>query len=224
VRLSSMASTDFCTAAPPCSASTLVSLARRIGPVRGALDVLHRAAELFDGSRHLLHRGALLLGAGGQRLRAFGNYARTSPNWAALSVIWPIAERTFSTTEFTGALERLEIARIFPLDRLVKSLAAMALRAFAASFNGPITESSVSFTPLHDLAEVALVLRGIGPGGQLAFHGRLGQHHGVGRHGRFTASMHWFEVVLDQVEVAVIGIGDLRGDIPLSRCGQCNRQ
>ena len=43
-----------------------------------------------------------------------------------------------------------------------------------------MTASSVSLTPCDDLAEVALVLGGVGAGGELAFHGGLGQHAGVG--------------------------------------------
>ena len=53
----------------------------------------------------------------------------------------------------------------------------------AATFSGPITASSVSFTPSHDLPEVALVLRGVGPRRQLALHRRLRQHCRVGHHG-----------------------------------------
>ena len=50
----------------------------------------------------------------------------------------------------------------------------------AATFNGPITASSVLVDALDDLAEVALMLRGVGAGGELALHGGLGQHVGVG--------------------------------------------
>ena len=50
--------------------------------------------------------------------------------------------------------------------------------------------------------------------GQLAFHGRLGQHHGVGRHGVDGVDA-LVEVVLDEVEVAVVGVGDLRRDVAL---------
>ena len=46
-----------------------------------------------------------------------------------------------------------------------------------------MTASSVSLTPCDDLAEVALVLGGIGAGGELALHRGLGQHVGVGHQG-----------------------------------------
>ena len=41
---------------------------------------------------------------------------------------------------------------------------------------------------LHDLAVVALVLGGVGAGGQLAFHGRLVEHGGVGHEGLEVAA------------------------------------
>ena len=67
---------------------------------------------------------------------------------------------------------------------------------------------------LHDLAEVALVLGGVGAGGELAVHGGLGQHAGVGDQ-RVDGVDAAVEVVLDLVEVAVVGVGDLGRDVAL---------
>ncbi len=58
------------------------------------------------------------------------------------------------------------------------------------------------------------MLGGVGAGGQLAVHGGSGEHGGVrhqGVHGIHTL----VEVVLDLVEVAVVFVGDLGGDIAL---------
>ena len=58
-----------------------------------------------------------------------------------------------------------------------------------------------------DLAEVALMLAGIGAGGQLAFDGGFGQHAGVGDQ-RVHGVDAGVQVVLDLVEVAVVVVGD----------------
>ena len=74
-----------------------------------------------------------------------------------------------------------------------------------------MTASSVSLTPCDDLAEVALMLGGVGAGGEFALHGGLGQHVGVGDeciHGVDAG----VQVVLDGVEVAIVGVGDLGRD------------
>ena len=85
----------------------------------------------------------------------------------------------------------------------------------AATFNGPITASSVSLTPSDDLAEVALVLGGVGPGGQLAFDGGLGRACAASADQAVEGVDALVEVVLDLVEVAVVGVGDLRRDVAL---------
>jgi hypothetical protein len=43
----------------------------------------------------------------------------------------------------------------------------------ADTFKGPTTASSVLVDAFDDLAEFALVLRGVGAGGQFAFHRRF---------------------------------------------------
>ena len=63
----------------------------------------------------------------------------------------------------------------------------------------------------HDLAVVAAVFGSVGAGGQFAFHGRFGQHRGVGHQGIDIVDAV-VEVVLDGVEIAVVGIGDLGRD------------
>ena len=65
---------------------------------------------------------------------------------------------------------------------------------------------------LHDLAIVALVLAGIGAGGQFAVHRRLDQRSGIGDQ-RIDGVDAGVEVVLDGVEVAVVGVGDLGGNV-----------
>ena len=67
---------------------------------------------------------------------------------------------------------------------------------------------------LDDLAVVALVLGGVGAGGQFAFRRRLDQHAGLG-HQRVDGVDAVVQVVLDLVEVAVVGVGDLGRDVAL---------
>ena len=64
---------------------------------------------------------------------------------------------------------------------------------------------------LHDLAEIALVLGGVGAGGQLALDGGLGQHARIG-HQCIDGVDAGVEVVLQRVEIAVVGVGDLGGN------------
>ncbi len=65
-----------------------------------------------------------------------------------------------------------------------------------------------------DLAEVALMLRRVGTGRQFSFHGRLCEHCRVGCH-HVHRTDALIQVVLDFVEIAVIGVRDHRGDIAL---------
>ena len=67
----------------------------------------------------------------------------------------------------------------------------------------------------YDLLEIPLMFGGIGAGGQLAFDGGLGQHVGVGDQGVDVVDAV-VEVELDLVEVALVGIGDLGGDVPFT--------
>ena len=69
---------------------------------------------------------------------------------------------------------------------------------------------------LHDLAEIALVLTRIRTGRKLAFDGGLGQQIGIGdeRIYRLDAAI---EVILEDVEIAIIFIGDLGRDRRPSR-------
>ena len=83
----------------------------------------------------------------------------------------------------------------------------------AATFRGPMTAVQGVVDALDDLAEVALVLGGVGPGRQLALDRRLGQESGVGNHGVDGVDA-LVQVVLDLVEVAVVGVGDLSGGCP----------
>ena len=64
----------------------------------------------------------------------------------------------------------------------------------------------------HDLAEIALVFRRIRSCRQLSFHRGAGKHPGIGDHGvdRFDAHV---QVVLDVIEIAVVGIRDLLRNI-----------
>ena len=68
---------------------------------------------------------------------------------------------------------------------------------------------------LHDLAVVALMFAGIGAGGQLAFQRGLNQQNRIGDKGVDGVDAG-VQVVLDQVEVALIGVGDLGGNISLA--------
>ena len=67
---------------------------------------------------------------------------------------------------------------------------------------------------VDDAAEVAAVLCGVGAGRELAFDRRAREHLGVGDQQvhRIDAGV---EVVLDDVEIAAIGVGDLRGNLAL---------
>ena len=77
VRISSMASIDFCTAAPPCFGQLRWSrLATLSASWALSLTRFDRAGQFFDRGGHLLDARALGLGPGGQRLRAFGDHAR----------------------------------------------------------------------------------------------------------------------------------------------------
>ena len=67
---------------------------------------------------------------------------------------------------------------------------------------------------LHDLAEVTLMLGCVGARGQLALDRGLGEQSGLGDQ-QIDGIDRLVEVVLDGVEVTVVGIGDLRGDIAL---------
>ena len=64
---------------------------------------------------------------------------------------------------------------------------------------------------LDDLPVIALMLAGVGAGGQLAVHRRLDQRAGVcyQRVDRVDAGV---QVVLDGIEVAVVGVGDPRAE------------
>ena len=64
-----------------------------------------------------------------------------------------------------------------------------------------------------DFAEVALMFGGVGARSQLALHGRLGQHTGIGDQ-RVDGVDAGVQVVLDFVEVAVVVIGDPGGMSP----------
>ena len=71
-----------------------------------------------------------------------------------------------------------------------------------------------SVDSLDDRPEVTAVLSGIGPDIQFACDCSLGQHVGIGNHGLHRVDAH-VEVILDLIEVTVIGIGDLRRDVAL---------
>ena len=58
------------------------------------------------------------------------------------------------------------------------------------------------------------MLGGIGAGGELAVNRRLGQHSGIGNEGVDGVDAG-VEIVFDGVEVAVVGVGNLRRDRPL---------
>ncbi len=62
-----------------------------------------------------------------------------------------------------------------------------------------------------DLAIIALVLGGVGARGQLAGHGRFRKHPRVDNQ-RIHVVDAVIQVVLDGVEVAVVGVGDLGWD------------
>ena len=64
----------------------------------------------------------------------------------------------------------------------------------------------------HDLAEIPLVFGRIRPCRQFAVHRRAGEHVRIGDHGvdRFDAHV---QVVLDVIEIAVVGIRDLLRNI-----------
>ncbi|GAM11841.1 hypothetical protein OR1_04159 [Geobacter sp. OR-1] len=66
--------------------------------------------------------------------------------------------------------------------------------------------------PLDDLTEVTLMFGGIGSGVELAGNGGGGEHVGVGNQG-VDGVDGLVEVVLDLVEVAVVGVGDPRRDV-----------
>ncbi len=68
---------------------------------------------------------------------------------------------------------------------------------------------------LHDLAVVALVLAGVGASGQLALNRGSGENAGVCNQ-RIHGVDAGVEVVLDRIEVAVVGVGDLGGNIALA--------
>ena len=55
------------------------------------------------------------------------------------------------------------------------------------------------------------MLAGVGTGSQLAIDGGLGEHRGIG-HERIDGIDTGIEVVLDDVEVAVVAVGDLGRD------------
>ena len=82
-----------------------------------------------------------------------------SPNWLALSVICPIAARTFSTTRFTLSSKLAVIAGVLGLDRLGEVLVRHGLQrrrrcrriGAANAFQGLVHA-------LDDLAELALEL------------------------------------------------------------------
>ena len=67
---------------------------------------------------------------------------------------------------------------------------------------------------LDDAEVVALVLGGVGAGCELALHGGHAEHVGVCDE-RVDGVDAAVEVVLDGVEVTVVGVGDLRGDVSL---------
>ena len=69
--------------------------------------------------------------------------------------------------------------------------------------------------PCDDLLEVALVLARVRASGELPVHRGRGEHRGVGDEcvDRLDAGI---EVVLDGVEVTVVVVGNLRGDIALA--------
>ncbi len=67
---------------------------------------------------------------------------------------------------------------------------------------------------LDDLAEVAMVLRCVGSCGELAIDSGFAQHVGV-RHKRVHRVDAGVEVVLEDVEIAVVVVGDLGRDVAL---------
>ena len=67
---------------------------------------------------------------------------------------------------------------------------------------------------LHNLAEVAQVPGSVRAGGQLTVDRGLREHAGIG-HQQVHRVDRLVQVVLDQVEVAAVGVGDFRGDVAL---------
>ena len=76
VRIRPIASTDFCTAAPPRSASALVCLATLSASAALPLTASIERVSCFDGGAHFLDARTLRLGPLGEALRAFGDDPR----------------------------------------------------------------------------------------------------------------------------------------------------
>ena len=68
---------------------------------------------------------------------------------------------------------------------------------------------------LHDLAIVALMLRGVGARGQLAVHCRLREQPCI-RNQRIDRVDACIQVVLQNIEVAVVGVGDFDRNVALA--------
>ena len=89
-----------------------------------------------------------------------------------------------------------------------------AIHVLGRNVQGPDYGVERLVDALDDLAVVALVLGGVGAGGEFAFDGGFYQHAGVG-HQRVDGVDAGVEVVLDFVEIALVGVGDLGRDVAL---------
>jgi 5-keto 4-deoxyuronate isomerase len=105
-------------------------------------------------------------------------------------------------------LERVEVAIVAVGDLGRNRAARDIVHVFGSHVQGANHSVQRVVDALHHLAEVALVLGGVGTRGQLALHRRLGQQRRVA-HQRVDRIDAGVEVVLERVEVAVVAVGDL---------------
>ena len=133
------------------------------------------------------------------------------PTCSTASTIWCKVSLTSGQRSLERFLEGEEVAAVLAFQADAHVVPAERVDHFLDVVQRRDDRVERLVDALDDLAEVALMLGGVGAGGELALHRRRREHVGVGDQ-RIHGVDAGVEVVLDGVEVAVVAVGDLGRD------------